>query len=252
MLPCPKGGCRGLVVGTACGMCGTTVCRSCHAALSGPAGGEHVCNDAELATAREIMSRTKPCPACGVRIFKEFGCDQMWCTSCHTCFSWSTLKVLRNVHIHNPHFHEWRMRHGGGDGCNDEGIYRGHGDGPVAVELARVQHLIAVTRIDGADDLHLRDKLIMEYLVGAIDEKVHKRRLQELEKRRQKLQHMSQIWEMFSDAAKDVLRQCTDTNREETLAQLHELRRFTNKAYEDAAKIYQSLAPAISDNWVRR
>jgi hypothetical protein len=35
-------------------------------------------------------------------------CDQMWCTSCHTAFSW-TKGTIEKGHIHNPHFYNWQM-----------------------------------------------------------------------------------------------------------------------------------------------
>lgn len=39
-------------------------------------------------------------------------CDQMWCTQCHTAFSWKTGQLEKN--IHNPHFYEWQRKNNAG------------------------------------------------------------------------------------------------------------------------------------------
>ena len=57
-------------------------------------------------------SNCKPCPNCGEFIQKSSGCDQMWCISCQTPFSWTTGKVVTGGAIHNPHYYEWMRRNG--------------------------------------------------------------------------------------------------------------------------------------------
>jgi hypothetical protein len=59
-----------------------------------------------------LAKDSKPCPKCQSLIFKINGCDQIWCTQCHTAFSWKTGKFEK--HIHNPHYYEWQRKNGGG------------------------------------------------------------------------------------------------------------------------------------------
>ncbi len=67
---------------------------------------EHVCNEELKETVKMIRKESKPCPSCGEFISKISGCDQMFCTSCGTAFSWKTGQKELGV-IHNPHAHQF-------------------------------------------------------------------------------------------------------------------------------------------------
>ena len=46
--------------------------------------------------------QAKPCPRCTALISKVSGCDQMFCTQCHTTYSWITGQVTKGP-VHNPY-----------------------------------------------------------------------------------------------------------------------------------------------------
>jgi uncharacterized Zn finger protein (UPF0148 family) len=82
------------------------LCEACHCNKCGELKtGTHICNPNSVQNLEEIKKNSKPCPTCGVAIFKTDGCDQMFCTACHTAFSWKTLKI-ETGRIHNPHYYE--------------------------------------------------------------------------------------------------------------------------------------------------
>ena len=109
---CPADGCEGFLSSQwKCGVCNLWACSKCFAAKGYDKDAEHTCNPDDLASAELIKKETNPCPACGTRIFKISGCDQMWCTACHIAFSWRTGMRVNGV-IHNPHFYAFQ-REGG-------------------------------------------------------------------------------------------------------------------------------------------
>ena len=115
MRQCAAEGCRGFLSSQwKCGICEQWTCPECHE-LKGANRDDpdHKCDPNNIETAKLLNKDTKPCPKCQTKIYKIDGCDQMWCTQCHTAFSWKTGAIQTS--IHNPHYFEWRRKHGGGE-----------------------------------------------------------------------------------------------------------------------------------------
>lgn len=106
---CSQENCRGFLSSQwKCGLCEHYTCSECHVNKGLTRDCQHTCNPDELATAKLLEKDTKCCPKCATGIFKIDGCDQMWCTQCHTAFSWRT--GLIETKIHNPHFYDWQRQ----------------------------------------------------------------------------------------------------------------------------------------------
>jgi len=86
-----------------CSLCQVSICVQCYEEKNGE---EHVCDESNVAAIECIKQETRPCPQCNVSIYRTEGCDQMWCTQCHTAFHWKSGFIL-NQEIHNPHYYEY-------------------------------------------------------------------------------------------------------------------------------------------------
>jgi len=107
IMRCPSNNCRGfLSTKYKCDLCGIKTCSKCLEIISENDAAEHVCNEETVKTREMIKEQTRPCPSCGVRIYKISGCNQMWCTECNTAFGWKTGKIEKGV-VHNPHYFEY-------------------------------------------------------------------------------------------------------------------------------------------------
>jgi len=113
IMKCPVNECRGFVNKeneegiNKCGICKVVVCKKCRVVKNDPKN--HECDPDVLATIKMLAKDTKNCPNCTTPIFKINGCDQMYCTQCHTAFSWKSGLIEKGV-IHNPHFYEYQRR----------------------------------------------------------------------------------------------------------------------------------------------
>ena len=109
---CPHENCKGfLSTAWKCGLCENWSCPTCHEVKGLDKDVEHTCDPNNVATAELLARDSRNCPKCASMIFKIDGCDQMWCTQCHTAFSWRTGRVETHM-VHNPHYYEYQRAHG--------------------------------------------------------------------------------------------------------------------------------------------
>ena len=113
-----------------CGSCNRHTCVKCNVGL--PVGrddegkevfdtrSDHECNPDDVATWTFIKSSSKACPGCGTMINKSVGCNQMWCTQCHTPFDYVTGRRVEGA-IHNPEYYNWLFNGGGAAAVQAEG-----------------------------------------------------------------------------------------------------------------------------------
>ena len=236
---CPAEECRGfLSADWKCGLCKIETCSKCHVIKTG--GTEpHTCNPDDVETAKLLAKDTKPCPKCHTGIFKIDGCDQMWCTQCHTAFSWRTGALEH--HIHNPHYYEWQRRTNGGVAPRVAGDNPCGGEVQLTHQLFRefLRHsdplagtnLLPVIENIIRDTLHLRhydlrtflpnpemdDRRSLQtrirYLEKTIDKPTFVRSVQKVAKRRELDQEVSQILQMFVQVVTDIMYRCYATLR---------------------------------------
>lgn len=148
---CSERNCKGFVMKKdwKCGICDTSYCKKCFKLYSE----SHTCLHEDVKSAELVLSTSKPCPKCAVRIHKISGCDQMFCTHCKTAFSWKTLEIETGI-VHNPHFFEWQNR-GGHDVLEFGGCGRPH-------LLQIINHCERMYRFDFSENVNESDKHTFE------------------------------------------------------------------------------------------
>ena len=101
VFPCPATSCRGFVTRGVCGVCKADVCIRCREAKGSTSGASHECTAEALASIALINAQCRPCPQCGVSIYRTDGCDHMFCVACHTHWNWISGAVMTNSTNHH-------------------------------------------------------------------------------------------------------------------------------------------------------
>lgn len=237
IVPCPNAKCRAyLNEKYVCDNCHVVVCKKCHVLKNEDA---HVCKEDDIATIRQIRKDSRPCPGCGINIYKIDGCDQMWCTMCHTAFSWRTGEKVTRGQIHNPHFYEWKRNNGGlaagavdAQGCPIDYVDIHAVYNAVRRITERNMHIIMshlhreIAEIYDTYVVNYRvppdptRRLRIDYIKGNITEETWKQELQRHEKRQMKKFETVQVYQMYTETMRDIFRSITHAENREQLSDL--------------------------------
>lgn len=273
---CPGENCRGfLSTAWKCGLCEKWTCPDCHEMKGLNRDTEHTCNPDSVATAQLLARDTKPCPKCRTGIFKIDGCDQMWCTQCHTGFNWRTGRIETNVH--NPHFFEWQRR----NAVNGE-IPRTQGDQPreqcrninhntsryilnmiqssqITEEMKEVYRKLISKLVRMI--VHIRETELQRYIVNyatrnrhlrirymrnRITEATFKTFIQRYNKKYEKNEEIRNVYELLLNTVSDIIyrvhSKLNERNPEffEPLQEIHAIVEYTNECFREIGKTYIS------------
>jgi len=117
-----------------CSLCQAKYCERCREPLN---ENEHTCNEDTVLSISYMEKDSKPCPKCGIQIFKIEGCNHMWCTQCHTSFHWVTGSLMSRTT--NPHYYNW-IRENHGNLAREEGDIPCDEELPTMTSLSRALH----------------------------------------------------------------------------------------------------------------
>jgi hypothetical protein len=282
---CPQVNCRGFLSNRwKCGTCDCKVCPDCNE-IKIDENVEHVCNPDNVKTVELLKKDTKACPKCATMIHKISGCDQIWCTDCHTTFNWATGRIDTGS-IHNPHFFEWlRKQSPTGEIPRDAG-YNPCGDRlnlPHIFDINRqlqkfkvqkhlttniheiyrtITHMNQVT-IPHYDRDNYEENLIqfrVSYLLNELSEDIWMKELQNIEKTREKNRDYLNIYRMFVDVSTERFNTFYNDIRDKNMNNVNEyieeeinifnnLREYFNDSFEKIGKRYSCVYPGITNNF---
>ena len=280
---CPDPECRGfLSTQWKCGICEKWTCPTCNEIKGMERDAEHTCNPELVETVALIRQDTKPCPNCGMGIFKINGCDQMFCTQCHTAFCWRTGHI--QTVIHNPHYFEW-LRENNANG-NENAIERNPQDVICGREIDTVfvrnlntniqRKMTAGTAVQGQRVtsmcrmmIHLRrvdmvyyqvnhvlnnQNLRIKYLRNQISEEQLKTNLQKNDKKHQKHREIFDILQMVHTTTTDILYRFLEEIRKNTwnndftiIQEIDQLRIYANRCLHEISETYNSIRMSFND-----
>ena len=263
---CNNNGCKGfLSTQLKCGVCEHWGCAECHEVKGLSKDEPHVCKNENIETVKLLKKDSKGCPSCGTYIFKTEGCDQMFCTQCHTAFSWNTGKL--ETTIHNPHYFEW-LRESGKNVRNIQEIQCGRNIDANFISLIPFNKWKKISFLS-ANIVHLRDvtlaglvwdsvnnnneELRIEYLLNKIDESTFKTMLQREDKKTNKKKDMANIVGTVVHSITDIIyRYVNETSDDfsQFEIEISNLRNYTNNELKIVSELYKNKQYQFSELFI--
>lgn len=260
---CPAENCKGfLSTQWKCGICDRYTCKECNELKDE----NHTCKPENIETAKLLRSDSKPCPSCAAIIFKIDGCDQMFCTACHTAFSWRTGRIETGT-VHNPHYYEYMRSRGAlnrqvGDvqcgGLPD--VYTLSRKITDVNERARITNfhreilhfqLVEMNRYTNINNMnqHRNLEYRVKYMLNEMTEADFKQKIQQVDKDLNKRLEIGQVATTFIQVMSDLLNRLnTDRNVTAFNNECEEAIAYFNNLFYNIAKSYNCTVPYITRN----
>ena len=185
-------------------------------------------------------------------------CDQMFCTMCHTAFSWRTGRIETN--IHNPHYYELMRRTGGNIQRNHNELICGreinhgftrHLTDEMAARRIPKEQIRYITNVCRniihnryallprfeVDTVLNHEDLRVAYLRNYIDEAEFKMRLQRMDKKTSQKREIYDILTVIQNATTDILYRYLDK-----ITQM-----YNNTTYDIASEDEKKIISLIPD-----
>jgi hypothetical protein len=275
IMKCPSEECRGfLSTAYKCGTCQMWACPDCLVIKGEEKDVEHTCDPGQKESVALIIKESRGCPKCGQRISKIDGCDQMWCTDCHTAFSWTTGQIVNGV-VHNPHYYEFLRKQGNGVAPRNLGdvpcggipgytrIYRllpATSEHRITImAIHRITSEIQDQRIrmyQGRFNVDDNGDLAVKYLMKEMSKDDMKAELVRRETKRNKHTAIRAVLEMFVNTSTILLNGLCDREGGPSVEEIQTLvdsyitlRNYVNDALMNISRMKQCSVPQITPAW---